>query len=383
MSRSTEWQRKADFWIGIPLVQAVSMYRRRRELPTNPRVIGLLSAGAIGDLILDTGLLLHLRNRFPGAAIHLYHSAANAGVIPLLPLEVTAHLCDFRDLRTTLVELRDSGLDLLVDMSPWPRLTALYAALCGSATVGFRSQGQFRHYAFDVAVPHLRSRHEVENLRALAEVFGPCGEYEVAVRSSEQRPRLGVAYERLVLCHVAPGGSRAELKSWPNSSWAAVIRHLVSAGFSVGLTGAAKDGPMVGEVLKLLGGQSTEVVSLCGDLTLSQLASALQACRLCITVDTGVLHLASALNVPTVALFGPSHSGRWGGISSRVANVDAPHEDAGFIHLGFETSPRGAEIMPSLTVSRVLTAVGELLQLAPARSDAVAIVKEGSGSDHH
>lgn len=279
----------------------------------------------------------------------------------MLPVALDAHRCEFKDIRTTARAIRNADLDILVDLTPWPRLTALYAASSNAVTVGFRSERQWRHFAFDIAVPHLSTLHELDNLRAMAEVFGKCPDYRPILRNDLPEPRNELPYERLVLCHVAPGGSRAKEKSWPTERWAELIFRLATSGFVVGLTGTNADASMAAAILALLKAPQTSVMSLCGNLTLMELAVALRAARMLVTVDTGVLHLASALEVPTIALHGPTRSQRWGSRSPNTLSLDAPHPDAGFIHLGFEHSPAGADIMKTLTVDRVYAAAMSVL----------------------
>ena len=49
-----------------------------------------------------------------------------------------------------------------------------------------------------------------------------------------------------------------------------------------------------------------------GKLSVPELASLLKILKLFITVDTGPMHLAYALNINTIAIFGPSTTYRWG-----------------------------------------------------------------------
>lgn len=341
------------------------MLRHHRQLPSSPQRIGFLSPTAIGDLILDTGLLGHISQRYPRAELHIFHGRNNREAIALLPVPVVAHLCDFQRFRRTLVEIRRSRLDLLVDLTPWPRLTALYAALSGAATVGFNSLGQRRHFAFDVAVPHMRTRHEIENLEAMADVFGECPSYEVRISDAGALPELPVDWNRLILCHAAPGGSRSQWKRWPTEYWVELIKALVGEGHLVAFSGTQSDEPVVNAILAQLNVPSDRAFSLCGRLTLLELAAVLRACRLCITVDTGVMHLASALDVDTITLLGPTHSTRWGARSPYSVNLDSPHPKSGFIHLGFEQSRHGAEIMTSLKPQDVIAAARALLGRSP------------------
>jgi ADP-heptose:LPS heptosyltransferase len=362
VDRTSDRHRLLDYWVGVPLVMLAAWLRRRRSIPQNARRIGVFSPTAIGDLILDSGILVHLRQAFPFASIHLFHGPTNAGVVPLLPVDVQAHCCDFKRFRSTLSTVREAQLDIVVDLTPWPRLTALYAALSGAATVGFHADRQHRHYAFDVAVPHLRTRHEVDNLRAIAEVFAPCAEYRVCVRADLPETILSLPYDRLVLCHVSPGGSQADSKRWPMQYWAELTRRLAADGFIIGFTGSKADAAAVGAILSATLLPPETALSLCGKMSLLQLAGALRKSRLLITVDTGVLHIASALDARTLALHGPTRSWRWGGRSPATISLDTPHPAAGFIHFGFETDDQADATMKMLTVDYVYNAAKNALQ---------------------
>lgn len=361
MSRSKETHRWLDFWAGVPLVMLLGCIRKRRSLPAAPRRIGVISPTAIGDLILETGVLAHIQNSFPNSELLLFHGKTNGAVLPLLPVLVQSYECNFTNLRAALRLLRSSRLDIVIDLTPWPRLTALCASLSGATTVGFCSERQFRHYAFDIAVPHLRTRHETENLHALANALAPCPTYRPRLREDIPTPSLQLPYDRLLLCHTSPGGSRADAKSWPASYWIDLAQRLAHEGFIIGFTGAQADTEKIQKLLAEMRLPAETAFSLCGKLSLVELAGVLLRSRLLITVDTGVLHLASALNTPVVGLHGPTRSSRWGAQSEKAISLDALHPEAGFIHLGFEKSPHALDIMSALPVDIVFEAAKKAL----------------------
>ena len=58
--------------------------------------------------------------------------------------------------------------------------------------------------------------------------------------------------------------------------------------------------------------------------TLVELATVLSACRAFIGNDSGVTHIAAAVGLPTIALFGPSDADRWGPRGPHVSVIKAP-----------------------------------------------------------
>jgi ADP-heptose:LPS heptosyltransferase len=363
-TRSSELQRALDRHIGAPLVRIVGAFRNRRSVPVSVRHIGLIQPIAIGDLILLGPLLQHVGRCYPDATLHVFHGPTNAEAVPLLPVEVAAHRCDFRNLKSSVDALRRVDLDILIDGTGWPHMTALISALSGARfTVGYRLARAQSHQAFDVSVPYRSDRHETENHRSIAEIFGPVnGSYLPAMRRGGGGVDVGAPLDRLLVMHMFPGGSRAREKSWPVDYWRALVTQLASEGWHIGFTGSQRDRQAAQDVVTAMALPEGRCVVLAGRLTLAETAWLLERARLVVTVDTSVAHLASALDVPCVGLYGPTKSARWGPINKRSIALDAPHPDGGYIHIGNERHPRGGEIMATLSVESVRGAIDKMLQ---------------------
>lgn len=358
MARSSKLQRGLDRYFGISLIFLIGLVRRRGSLPASPDRIGVIQPTAIGDMVLMSGLLLHLRRCYPNAEIHIFHGPSNGSAIQLLPVQVISHRCVFTNPLTTVRQLRRAKLDILIDSAPWTRLPALLTALSGArATVGFRSAGQYIHPAFDVAVPYLKNRHEVENHRAVAQLFGPMPEYILRLKTVERLPAIQLPYDRLLLMHVSAGGSAAKQKSWPEENWIALAKKLTERKWVVGFTGAQADREVVSALMNKAGLPNDRCISLAGSLSLVELCNVLARVRLLVTIDTGIAHLAAAFDTPMVGLYGPTRFERWGSYSESATGLNSPHPAAGYINYGFEQHPQGNEIMANLSVDSVLAVV--------------------------
>ncbi len=128
-----------------------------------------------------------------------------------------------------------------------------------------------------------------------------------------------------VIVVVHAGGGR-EIKQWNLDRFADVANRLAaSRGATIVLSGDAGDRPLV-DAVKAEIHPSVRCVDLVGRADLVTLAAVLDAADLLVTGDTGPMHLASALDVPLVAVFGPSDPVRWGPSStrSRVVRVSLP-----------------------------------------------------------
>jgi ADP-heptose:LPS heptosyltransferase len=342
------------------MVALCGMFHRRRSLPQVLDRIGVLQPTAIGDTILSSGVLLRLREAFPDAELHLFHGANNREAAGLIAAQPILHAIDLLRPRAAIRTLRSFRFDLLIDLCPWPRTTALVvAAAQARCTLGFAAGRQHRHYAFDLACHHSCARHEIANLAELADLFGGPRPYCIAVRRDLPRPRvsLGFGLDELVIFHPGAGGAAATAKAWSAARWAALAEAVAREGHPIALTGSAADRPLVDEVIARARARGAECLSLVGRLTLAQVGHLLQCCQLLLTVDNGVMHLAAALDCPLVALHGPTSSWRWGPVSDCAVVLDAPHQAAGYSRFGYERHRQAGEIMESLGAAAVWDAV--------------------------
>jgi ADP-heptose:LPS heptosyltransferase len=185
-----------------------------------------------------------------------------------------------------------------------------------------------------------------------------------AVAWSDEYWRQHGLCERRVMA-IAPGSGARE-KNWPDHGFQRVAdwwrRH--SAGVVVIILGPVEDER--GGYAAL----SHEPI-IARDLTLGQLAALLARVELYVGNDSGVTHLAAALGVRTVALFGPSDIERWAPRGKRVALLTRK----------VECSPCERPVMKSCTHRRCLSAlspdsvIAELHRLA----NGVTLTRGGSG----
>jgi ADP-heptose:LPS heptosyltransferase len=155
-----------------------------------------------------------------------------------------------------------------------------------------------------------------------------------------------------VLLH--PGTARAE-KFWPAASWVEVLRHVRERhGMEVVVTGGT--GAEEGEQIREMAASGLAFTDLSGKLDLRGLAAVAAGCRVAVTVDTGVMHLASSWGRPQVALFGPTNPWHWGPRHG-MARVLWGEGGSGLA----EPRHRGVA-MATLGAGRVCVAVDDLLR---------------------
>lgn len=357
-----------DRYMGVPLAGLTTCMRLgcQREIPVEPKRVGVLCLGAIGDLLLLSGLINGLRRRLPSARLELLVSPANTAAVPLIP-NIDGHASfDVRHVPYLVAYVRRRHYDVLVDSSQWARLGALVCNLSGAAcTVGFATPGQYRALGYSLKVEHRADRHELENFLALGRALFPDLSGEPLLRLPADMPRdaaqlPGELGRRRAFCHMWPSGYKAFLKEWTPRHWELLIRKLTERGFSVYLTGGPSDAGRNEVFLRERLPLHPHVFSLAGKMSLSGLAWLLARADAAISVNTGTMHLAALVGAPTVGLHGATNPLRWGPIGPRTISLLPRQGQAAYLNLGFEYPDAAYPSLMHLSVEDVLAALTSL-----------------------
>jgi heptosyltransferase I len=360
MKRGTAKNRLLDFYLGIPLLNLFATLRRRATFPDDPRRIGVFVNPALGDTLLASGITQDLRDMFSKATLILFAAKSNVAAAQLLPGIDEIRVIPITQPRRAIRLMRQARLNVMLDFTSWQRITAFFTMMSGARfTVGFERKGQYRDRGYDLTVPHLGDCHELENMRRLVRSLGA---------ESHHRPRLLVPdgpvpimvknAENFVVFHAWATGTLHALREWPEQLWVELGKRLTEPGRTFLLTGGPADEPRCEALRARMTAEGISVSILIGRGGIAGVARVLRRAEMLITVNTGIMHLASIMGVPTVALNGPNSADRWGPIGEIVANVPTCDGSGGFLDLGFEFD--GRNVMDRITVDSVIQSIQQL-----------------------
>ncbi len=177
---------------------------------------------------------------------------------------------------------------------------------------GFHRDGQERPGRRFIEYPE--DQREILRLLQLVEAIGipPQGEQlEFPIREEDDREfrlisnRYALPLQRYVCLH--PGARHAD-RRWPICSFIALGRQLLERGWHLVVTGTEGEREITRELSEGLNGRCTD---LTGATSLGALACVLRSSRLLVCNDTGISHLAAALQVASVVIFSGSDPNRW------------------------------------------------------------------------
>jgi heptosyltransferase II len=313
------------------------LLNRARRWSADPTRILVLELWGIGDVVLATGAIRSLRAAYPHARITLLAKsyAATLAVGPEMASEViaydfpwTAFSAKYRPSRYRLPELialirrlRGDRYDLILNARADIRNNVL-GALVGGARFVSVACGAGDFLATDV-VAVTQASHRSEDWATVAERAVGAGYVakppRLTVGPDERAARagaLGIAHrDGRPLIGIHPGAAAA-VRRWGLDKFARVANAIVDRTGAGIVVFAEPDGYGADIALR-----ATPIV-VRGSLREAMVA--LSLCDLVICSDSGLMHIAAALGVPVVALFGPGQSQWFGprGAASRIVQID-------------------------------------------------------------
>jgi ADP-heptose:LPS heptosyltransferase len=278
-----------------------------------------------GDAVLLTPALRAIREHFPDCELHLLVPEEIAPIFQHLPwLNRVWPMPRRRGSASPgktwpiIRALRRERFDRSVDFASNDRGAILSFLIGARQRLGWAERGGFlgRQFCYNQRVaPETIVQHESARMMRLLSAWGVApGPLEPEIQSD---PALNAAAAKLlpkraVLCHVA---SSQPKKEWPLRHWAGFYRLANDAGLRVAFTTAVgeREQSLMVELKKIL--PDAPVLPAIPGLPL--FLAVLHRAAVFISGDTGPLHFAAGLGVPTLSLFGPSSPVRWAPVGGR------------------------------------------------------------------
>ncbi len=265
------------------------------------RKVLIISLSNLGDAVLTLPVFAQVLKSFPGVTLHALAGRGAKEVFEgderVQKLTIYDKKAGWREKLRLVGQIRSERYDLVIDL----RKSAL----------GLLAGARHRNSYF----PSLRKKeHRLERhlgaLKGIADAQ-PSGETFLRIVTPRQRPDLLKATDtggrRLV---VAAVGSKSDLKKWPTEHYARLLDRLaLSDRCQVLLVGDVHD---AADAVKLRSLMRSSPHDFSGKTNYKELCYLLKSAQLVVTNDSAPLHIADALDVPTLALFGPTDPRKYG-----------------------------------------------------------------------
>jgi len=323
----------------------------------------------IGDMLLTTPFLSALKNAFPGWHVTIACGSWSAPVLKNNPhydeiIEVDfpwlarGRAASWLSFLKTIRSLRSQKFDIVFNLRKAAKTSAVAWSVHGRETWGFDvlkstwAHSRTIRYRTDIHCADLYC----EFITAQTGINGIITTHglEFYIKDEEIRlleEKVSIP-ERFVLC--SPGAGYPE-KLWLAERWARVADWIATTlELPVLFTGGREEQGLIRDITGKMEGRYTDMA---GQLSLREAAVLVKKARFVISVDSAMMHIASAVGTPVVALFGPTNPVHWGpypnGKTNRV--LSKVHE---FKQGRGSTNNRGG--MDLITEDDVLKAISEV-----------------------
>lgn len=222
----------------------------------NPKSIGLVRSGAMGDVMMATPIVRELKRRYP--SVNIVFATQCPDALRGNP-DISAIVANKNELANMVSMVFD--LDLAYENRPKSHIVDAYADVVFGERI-------------DNKLMHLESNHN-----------------DFAVAHANMGGHVNFERDRVVAIHQAVSWAN---RTWPKPYWDHVVLDLTSRGYKVVVLGRGGD---------YRANMVAGVVNLVDRLTIPQVREVLKRSKLFIGPDSGLMHVAQTTNVPVIGLF--------------------------------------------------------------------------------
>jgi heptosyltransferase-2 len=304
-----------------------------------PKKILVRATNWVGDAVMSVPALQALRQRYPGARIAILARPWVAGLYgrepfcdELIPYEAPRGGHDLGPKWRLASELRRRHFDCAVLFQNAFEAAALVWLARIPARIGYARDGRSALLTHSVSVPNAGEipRHQRFYYLELLKRAGIIEAYptEEPIRLSGAAAAAVAGRERFAAAAVAgpvigvsPGAAYGGAKRWFSDRFAEAAVHVArERQASIAVFGSREELPICEAVRERVEAGGWPCLNFAGATTLSEFIELAAACEIFLTNDSGPMHIASALGVPTVAVFGATDDEATGptGDKSRV-----------------------------------------------------------------
>ncbi len=264
----------------------------------------LIQTAFIGDVILATGLIEKLSGHYPGAAIDFMVRKGNEGVLQGHPKLRKLWIWDkkrgkYKHLLGLVGQFRREQYDYVINLQRFATTGLVTVLSGGKQKVGYDKNPFSR--LFTCSIPHQigDGRHEVErNHDLVAHLTDGIPDRPKLYPSEADYNQVATLKDQPFIC-IAPT-SVWFTKQFPAEKWVELIGHLPDR-YRVYLLGGPADYEACEHIRQAAGREG--VINLAGKLSLLASAALMRDATMNYVNDSAPMHLASALNAPTCAIF--------------------------------------------------------------------------------
>lgn len=315
----------------------------------------IIRLSSLGDIILSSPLIHELRKKYPDARIDFVVKKEYVSIVQQFPWLTTIYALDTTKGVEGIIKIRDElkkkRYDHILDLHNNFRSIKLRNGLGGK--IHIINKRSFKRW--------LIVKTKINLLKNEPDIIGRYFEAadDLGVADSGAGVTFGREFprSRIKKAAICPGAKHWN-KRWLPEYYVEVAKDLISKGYHLDFFGSAEENEYVSTIALQL--PQDKVKNLCGKISLAELPQKIADCSLAITNDSGLMHVAAAVGIPTIAIFGPTV--RELGFMPRNKNVQVAENNnldcRPCTTIGLDYCPKGhfkcmREIVPKIVATKI------------------------------
>ncbi len=264
----------------------------------------IIQTAFIGDVILATPVIEALHKQFPEAELHFLLRKGNEGLLKNHPFVNQTIIWNKKDgkmknLFRIIRRLRSEQYDVAINLQRFLS-TGIFTTFSGAkARIGFKKNPLSLFFTHRIEHEIGTGKHECErNLELIVPLAGRGWDIRPRLYPSATDMESVASYKTENYVCMAPT-SVWFTKQWPADKWIELIASLPK-GMKVYLTGGPGDAEACQEIASKF---ENQVINLAGKLNFLESAALMVDAKMNYVNDSAPMHMASAMNAPTTAIF--------------------------------------------------------------------------------
>lgn len=308
--------KKKDSLIGLPVLFTLTGFSNIRQAhkPEVVNKIALLKITSIRDTIFTSSSVKALKKAYPNAEITYFTGEDNFNTASIIEgVDNTIRLFS-NDLSKSMKIVKNAGyFDLWIDFGAWSRFEAIMTQTAKAAyKAGFKTEGEYRHFAYDKVADYSFDIHETANYAFLLSFIDiKVNSNEIEIKSTENTD------SKLVIIDIFADCIEQKNRKYSQSGWKIIVEHLNKLGYRAALIGDKKDLEEA-EAFNELAGSSADIDFLVGRLDFADKLKTISSAALVISGDTSILHIGAFLGKKVIGLYGPTDKKRYAPVGNHV-----------------------------------------------------------------
>jgi lipopolysaccharide heptosyltransferase II len=309
-------------------------HKRNNSIGANDEIkkILFIRIDRIGDLVLSTPVLRNLKNAFPGCKLTVLASSSNHSILFNNPyvdkVIVYNQNQSFFKKFITVIKLRAFEFDYAIDPYPDYELTTALIALVSGARgrLGYGSYGRELFFNINAPAP-ATDRHFID---LTLDILKPIGVIikdkvpEIFLSEAEKEwSRYWIQNNQIgtkPIVGIHPG-AYYESQRWPAKNFSVLVDKLMKCSqLDFILFGGPQDSNLVDRIRSKIHARVPTFIAK----ELRQFIGLLSTCSILLCNNSGPLHTAVAMKIPTLSFMGPTEKDRWMpvGCNHKVLRID-------------------------------------------------------------